>query len=265
MYVKLFGSILKSSVWDESPATRLTWITMLLMADEDGFVQGVPTGIARQANVPAEECARALEVLAAPDPASQTPDHEGRRIERVDGGWMVLNYTKYREMRTRDQVKAANKKRRQRAKKEQVTTPTEGDMSPLSPSVPTIASASVSDVVVEVSRARAVEPDGLAACFAVPAHRDAYLAYRRAHRMPDGMDASLTALNAGMHGPAVPWEALGAALVDMRGASADFSPKAVAGFARRVGESPPANGSNRQDRNLAAITEGLRRYGNGES
>ena len=116
MFVKLFQSIMKSSVWDESPTTRLVWITFLLLADEDGMVKGVERGVARTANVSLEDFRAAVEVLEAPDLDSQSQDYGGRRIEKVEGGWMVLNYKKYREYRTRAQVKEAEKKRRQRAK-----------------------------------------------------------------------------------------------------------------------------------------------------
>ena len=41
-FVKLHGSILDSSVWGESKATRLVWITMLAMADGEGTVDRGP-------------------------------------------------------------------------------------------------------------------------------------------------------------------------------------------------------------------------------
>lgn len=44
-----------------------------------------------------EECEKALAKFLAPDPYSRSPEHEGRRIEPVDGGWQILNHDKYRE------------------------------------------------------------------------------------------------------------------------------------------------------------------------
>lgn len=153
VYVKLFASILKSSVWDESPTTRIVWITMLIEADEFGMVKGVESGLMRTANVTSVADFRAaMAVLEAPDINSQDPEFAGRRIERVEGGWLVLNYTKYRQYRTRAQVKDAEKKRRQRAKpKPDNGIATNGD-SPYAdvpghvPLVPTIASASSSEL-----------------------------------------------------------------------------------------------------------------------
>jgi hypothetical protein len=53
----------------------------------------------------------------APDPDSRTPDHEGRRIEAIDGGWMLLNHGKFREIISLDQrrEKAAERQRRFKA------------------------------------------------------------------------------------------------------------------------------------------------------
>lgn len=150
VFVKLFQSIMKSSVWDESPTTRLVWITFLLLADEDGMVKGVEKGIARAANVSQDDFRKAIEVLEAPDLESQSQDHAGRRIEKVEGGWIVLNYAKYREYRTRAQVKAAEKKQRQRTKRKQDNEIDAGNSPPDAvvpghvPDVPTITSVSSS-------------------------------------------------------------------------------------------------------------------------
>jgi len=114
MYVKVFGTILDSSIWLEDHATVRLWLTMLVSADESGFVRGLPPLLASKARVTDEECEVALETLRSPDPLSGTPDHEGRRIEDVDGGWMLLNYEKYREMRTRAQVLNAERQERYR-------------------------------------------------------------------------------------------------------------------------------------------------------
>lgn len=103
-YVKIFGSILGSSVWGESPTTRIVWITMLAMADANGHVEASVPGLARYANVTVKQCEAALAALSAPDPHSKTPDHEGRRIEKADRGWTILNYLLYREMQSPKQI-----------------------------------------------------------------------------------------------------------------------------------------------------------------
>jgi hypothetical protein len=95
-YTKLDASITDSTVWREPHTTRITWITMLAMADKRGRVWASIPGLADRARVTIEECEAALASFLAPDPYSRTPDHEGRRIEKIDGGWWLINYTKKR-------------------------------------------------------------------------------------------------------------------------------------------------------------------------
>ena len=98
-YTKLFSSITESTVWCEPAATRICWITMLAMADRKGRVSASVPGLANRARITVEETEIALARFLAPDPYSRTPDHEGRRIEVIDGGWRLLNHAKYRELR----------------------------------------------------------------------------------------------------------------------------------------------------------------------
>lgn len=116
MYVKLFSTILSSSVWSAPHATRIVWITMLAMADEEGVVRSAESGLAHQARVTIPECRSALKYLSAPDIESQSQEWGGRRIEAIDGGWLILSYTKYREIRTQSQRASAVRQRRFRQK-----------------------------------------------------------------------------------------------------------------------------------------------------
>ena len=103
MYNKLFTKILDSSIWLEPDATRIVWITMIAAMDQDGFCQFASVAnVAHRAMVPLEAAERAIRALQSPDKNSSDPDHKGRRLERVDGGWMVLNAQKYRELITRE-------------------------------------------------------------------------------------------------------------------------------------------------------------------
>lgn len=97
-YTKLFSSIVTSTIWSENDRTRIVWITMLAICDKNGEVQGSIPGLARIAGVPVEDCRSAIATFLAPDPDSRTKDDEGRRIEEIDGGWLLLNHRKYREM-----------------------------------------------------------------------------------------------------------------------------------------------------------------------
>ena len=72
---------------------------MLAMADKDGRVWASIPGLARRSGLVIQEVEVALECFLAPDQYSTTPEHEGRRIEKIDGGWRLLNHQKYRDMR----------------------------------------------------------------------------------------------------------------------------------------------------------------------
>lgn len=96
-YTKLFGTIVTSTVWELDSDVRVVWITMLAMCDQHGEVMASVPGLAKVAGVSREACERALATFMAPDPDSRTTDFEGRRIEKVDGGWLLLNHAKYRK------------------------------------------------------------------------------------------------------------------------------------------------------------------------
>ncbi len=102
MYNKIFTKILDSSIWLETDATRIVWLTFIAAMDENGFTQfACPANVASRARVTLEAAEIAIKILESPDKNSGDPDHEGRRIEKVPGGWIVLNAAKYREIVTR--------------------------------------------------------------------------------------------------------------------------------------------------------------------
>jgi hypothetical protein len=113
-YTKLFNSIVTSTIWTEDDKTRIVWITMLAMSDQNGEVHASVPGLARVAGVTLADCELALGKLLGPDPYSRTPDNEGRRIAPIDGGWELLNHRKYRAMASREDEKKANAERQKR-------------------------------------------------------------------------------------------------------------------------------------------------------
>jgi hypothetical protein len=117
-YAKLFSSIIHSTIWEEDAHVKVVWITMLALADRTGVVEASPRGLASASRVTPEQCREALERLSAPDPDSRTKDYEGRRIEEIDGGWLLLNYEKYRDKRDMEEIreKARIRARRHREK-----------------------------------------------------------------------------------------------------------------------------------------------------
>lgn len=83
--------------------------------DQDGFAQfAAAKNVAHRARVTPAEAEEALHILENPDPDSSNPDNEGRRIERVPGGWIVLNADKHRSLVTTLVNREQNKIRVQR-------------------------------------------------------------------------------------------------------------------------------------------------------
>lgn len=97
MYNKLFLKILDSSIWLQPHPTRIVWFTLLAAMDEDGYAHfAAVENLAARARVTIDEAKAAIECFTSPDPDSSNPDNEGRRIERVPGGYMVLNAAAHR-------------------------------------------------------------------------------------------------------------------------------------------------------------------------
>jgi hypothetical protein len=115
-FVKLFGSILDSSVWQQPATTKVVWITLLAMSDKGGDVTASIPGLAARAGVTLEECQKALEYLQTPDPFSRTKEDEGRRIKEITGGWLIINHPKYRELVSKE-IKRENDNARYHEKK----------------------------------------------------------------------------------------------------------------------------------------------------
>lgn len=97
-YTKLFSSIVTSTVWREGKETKIMWVTMLALADKDGVVEGSIPGLADMARLTVAEARTAIEILSAPDPDSRSKEAEGKRLVPIDGGWLLVNHAKYRDL-----------------------------------------------------------------------------------------------------------------------------------------------------------------------
>jgi len=95
-FAKVFETILTSTLWQEPDHILRVWIAMLVRSDSTGVVEGSVPGFAHLARVTTEQMQDALMVLSSPDKFSRTKEHEGRRLEFIDGGWHILNYEAYR-------------------------------------------------------------------------------------------------------------------------------------------------------------------------
>lgn len=179
-FVKLDCGLLDSTLWSDEDGSRI-FITALLMARPRqykaavpqiavreiretgwsapagwyGFIAAAGVGIAQRALISDRERAlTALERLGDVDDESRSKDHEGRRLIRVDGGYIVLNYDKYRE----HDYTAAERMRELREKKRGVTanvtavTANIGEQTPVRPNV-TQAEADTEEEVITPSSA----------------------------------------------------------------------------------------------------------------
>lgn len=144
-FVKLDCGILSSTLWFERTAREL-FITALLMAEPFetidampqiasdsldftgwsvppgwyGFVPAANVGIIHRACLEVNDDTRAaLASLGLPEVGSRSQDFDGRRLVRVDGGFIVLNFIKYRD---KDATTADRSRRwRERQKLKQAT------------------------------------------------------------------------------------------------------------------------------------------------
>ena len=121
MYNKLFTRILDSTIWLEPSDHRIVWITLIAAMDQIGVAEfGSIENLAARARVSVEVATKAITDFESPDPHDPTQEFEGRRVERIPGGWLVLNAGKYRDMVTRSVAseKSKERMRKWREKKE---------------------------------------------------------------------------------------------------------------------------------------------------
>ena len=139
-FVKLDCAVVDSTLWREPPAVAKVFLTLCCLAvpreytepepqlhvDKSrptgwrvpvgwyGFAAVAGSAVAARASLSRSECMRALKVLSSPDPESRCPDFDGRRIARVDGGYVVLNFIRYRERdhTVRERVRRFREKQR---------------------------------------------------------------------------------------------------------------------------------------------------------
>lgn len=158
-FVKLDCAMLNSTIWCDREAREL-FLTALMMAEPREYTEPVPqievdslgltgwaappgwyglvaaagSGIIRRAGFTDTNAGtEALKRLGAPEADSRSPDFEGRRLVRVDGGYIVLNFQKYRD---RDYGAAARMKRWRASQKDLTQAQRPSSASPTPASAP---------------------------------------------------------------------------------------------------------------------------------
>lgn len=115
-FAPIFACIVDSSLWLEPDFVVKVFITMLAKKDSDFVVRGSAFNIASWAKKDEREVLEALKVLSSPDTKRIEPQpFEGRRIKRVEDGWLILNGALYRDLMVKENERA--RKRRWAAEK----------------------------------------------------------------------------------------------------------------------------------------------------
>jgi hypothetical protein len=121
-FVKLFNSIIHSSISEEDLAVRWMWIVLLVSCDRNGEIRATRKALARSANMSEKEADTAINILLKPDPDSSSTDFEGARLlEMGQNHWCCVNYLKYRKQQDPEQerIAARDRKRRQREREKE--------------------------------------------------------------------------------------------------------------------------------------------------
>lgn len=121
-WVPLFSKVVNSSLWDEDDATVKIFITMLVLKDSDHVVRHSAFAIAKMARKTEREVLDALKKLQSPDRKRIEPQpHEGRRVQKVEDGYQILNGEYYESLMrivNRRAYKAAKEAEYRRRRKE---------------------------------------------------------------------------------------------------------------------------------------------------
>jgi hypothetical protein len=114
-WAPLFSKIVDSSLWVEPDYVVKVFLTMLAKKDADHVVRGTAFMIGKWANKLEKEVLDALKILSSPDTRRLEPQpFEGRRIQKVDDGWLILNGQFYQDL-----MKQVNRREYQRQKQKE--------------------------------------------------------------------------------------------------------------------------------------------------
>lgn len=114
---------------EEPLETRYVFMMMLSQSNLDGSVDGTDSSIARLFNMPLADFQRAVKPLLEPDPRSNSPTDDGKRVERIGTcqGYRVINYRAYSQIRDEKHRQVYNKAVQiLRAQREREGLPTKG-------------------------------------------------------------------------------------------------------------------------------------------
>ncbi len=105
---------------------------LLVLADRNGVVDMTHEAIARRTNRPIELIRKTIAELEEVDPRSRSPEFKGARIKRLDNhrdwGWMIVNYSRFRQIANEEQRREKTKARVEKFRNKRSPRPPEGRM-----------------------------------------------------------------------------------------------------------------------------------------
>ena len=132
-YTPISSKIVDSSLWCEEDYVIKVFLTMAVKKDRDQICRGTAFNIAQWSKKTEREVLSALNILSSPDTKRLEPQpFEGRRIEKVDDGWLILNGKYYQDMmgvinRRAQKAKYEKERREKLKKKASASTPLPGE------------------------------------------------------------------------------------------------------------------------------------------
>lgn len=120
-YTPLFSKVVDSSLWDEPDYVIKVFLTMIAKKDRDQVCRGNAYNVAQWSRKTEKEVLAAFKILSEPDRKRIEPQpFDGRRIEKVVDGWLILNGKFYQDLmgtvNRRAQKARYEKNRRERKK-----------------------------------------------------------------------------------------------------------------------------------------------------
>ena len=132
MYGKLFSSMYDGTLYGQWQAI-VTLQQLVILADKDGTVDMTPPAIAARTSIPLEIIEAGIEQLSQADKYSRSEAESGRRIVLIDPdrpwGWQIVNYAKYRDMRSAEDRKAYMREYMREKRKQEKLTDANGKQS----------------------------------------------------------------------------------------------------------------------------------------
>lgn len=123
-WTPLFSKIVDSSIWAEPDYVIKVFLTMLALKDADQIVRYNAFALAQRAHKTEKEVLDALRILSNPDTKRLEPQkYDGRRVQKVPEGWLLLNGQWYEDLMrsiNRKAYKAARQREYRQAQKVKV-------------------------------------------------------------------------------------------------------------------------------------------------